>query len=513
MIQTTSPAERFYKFAYEPFDHQYAFHKSKAKHRLLGGAAGPGKTFAVLMDHYWRCNKFPAETAPQVHTLILRRTYPKLFDTVVTRFREKFPPETYKSFNEQKGVVTWHNGSTTKFGAMQYEHDVWGYQGQWYKIAYDELTEFTFGQWQNISAWNRCPVATDSTKDGATNPIGIGARWVEDLFVKKTPCAEMDANQRRLYNPLEHAYFAATYRDNPIYAKDETYIANLDSYQSAISKALKEGIWGVAGGYFDGAWDEAVNTYYDGMVEIKPWWIKWLGADWGFDHNSAVYWFALDECGIVRIYRELVCNKHSPEMLAERIVEMSSKDRRLDGSQEPYKFFSLSHDAFAQKQDANTTGLRMGAVLKKAGIVEPIASTKDKRGREQLLYDMLRDRVKVGERDNDAGEKVPVLLPRLQISMSCSHLIRTIPTAPRDEKNREEIAEFLGDDPLQGAGYGLYQFYGKPSLKPPQIADVEEARKISDPYERHWFMVQRQKERSNQSVIMVPQEAELWRKQ
>jgi hypothetical protein len=109
------------------------------------------------------CNRFPAAIAPEVHTLILRRTQPKLEDTVITRFREKIPRELYKDYNEVKHVVTWHNGSTTKFGSMQHEHDVWGYQGQWYKIAYDELTEFTFPQWQNISAWNRCPVANPRT--------------------------------------------------------------------------------------------------------------------------------------------------------------------------------------------------------------------------------------------------------------------------------------------------------------------------------------------------------------
>src|SRR5205085_9483019 len=170
------------------------------------------------------------------------------------------------------------NGSTTQFGSMQYEHDVWGWQGQWYKIGYDELTEFTFPQWQNISAWNRCPVSVRCTKDGATNPIGIGAAWVEDLFVKNQPCPEMDARQKQLYRKEDYAYFPATYLDNPIYARDQQYIDNLDSYPEAVSKALKHAIWGVAGGYFDGAWDEAVNVYTE-PVKLERWWRRWLGGD------------------------------------------------------------------------------------------------------------------------------------------------------------------------------------------------------------------------------------------
>lgn len=467
---------------YKPYPFQAAFHRSDCKYRLMGGAAGPGKTFGLIMDHLMWCTRFNASDAPQVHTLILRRTYPKLAATVITRFREKIPKELYASFNETKGVVTWHNGATTTFGAMQYEHDVWGYQGQWLKIAYDELTEFTFPQWQNIAAWNRCPVSPMATREGATNPIGIGAAWVEDLFVKHRPCAEMDEGQKSKYNPVSYGYFPGTYLDNPIYANDPSFIASLESYQSAISKALKEGIWGVAGGYFDGAWDEAENVYLEGSVEIKPWWRKWMGGDWGFDHNSAIYWLAMDEMGVVRVYRELVINRQSPEQLGELVVEQSRDSR---GNQEKFDRFAFAHDAFAQKDSVNTVAKRMGMVLSQAGLVFPQPSTKDKIGREQILYDFLRQKVQVGTRANPmTGISEPTMVRKLQISEACPNLIRAIGKAPRDEKNSEEIAEFLGDDPLQGVGYALYAMFGKPRGKPRTDAVREQADKITDPLER-----------------------------
>ena len=478
MIETMDGVARY---LYKAYPHQKAFHESKCKHRLLGGAAGPGKTLALIEDHMMACAMFNLDEGPQVHTLIVRRTHPKLFDTVITRFREKIPKELYRDFNESKGLVTWHNGSSTKFGSMQHEHDVWGYQGQWYKIGYDELTEFTFPQWQNIAAWNRCPVSKHCTKDGATNPIGIGAAWVEDLFVKRQACVEMDAGQKVTYNPSDYGYFPATYLDNPIYATDAQYIANLDSYQGPISKALKMGIWGVAGGYFDGAWDEAENVYPSGSVKLEPWWRRWLGGDWGFDHNSVVHWFAMDDLGLVRIYRELVCNRHTPEMLAQRIIENSYGE---PGKLENYELFSLSHDAFAEKQDVNPIGLRVGAVLQKAGLVAPSPSTKDKPGREQILYDYLKSRVVTGRFFNDAiGKEEPVYEAKLQIDASCTNLIRTIPKAPRDEDNREVIAEFLGDDALQSSGYGLYAMFGRPHQKPVDVRVQERiaAAQIKDP--------------------------------
>jgi hypothetical protein len=476
----TSGIERFF---YEAYPHQKLFHESKARYRLLGGAAGPGKTFALLMDHYGACNRFSLQDAPEVHTLILRRTYPKLQDTVVTRFQEKFPREVYRDFNEQKGRITWHNGATTKLGAMQYEHDVWGYQGQWYRIGYDELTEFTFPQWQNIAAWNRCPVSKHCTKDGATNPVGIGAQWVEDLFVSKRTCAEMDATQRQQYNPDEYAYFPATYLDNPVYANDENWVRGLDAYQAAYRDALKLGKWGVAGGYFHGAWDEAVNVYPAESLELLPHWYKWLSGDWGFDHNFAIYKHCLDDLGIVRTYGELVDNRHDAEQLGEAIAKWAISDGEKP---EEFSRFSLSHDAFAKKQDNNPVAIRLGEVLAKHGIVRPEPSTRDALGREQLMYEMLRKRIKTGAVLGPDGERKPILKAVWQIADICNYLIRCIPKAPRDEKNRERVAEFLGDDPLQGAGYGLYVMFGRPAAKPLEMRVVERVQAMSNvlPVER-----------------------------
>lgn len=505
MIEVADGIARYF---YKAYPHQRAFHESTAKHRLLGGAAGPGKTLALLEDHMMACAMFNAEEAPQVHTLLVRRTHPKLYDTVITRFREKIPRELYKEFNETKGLVTWHNGSSTKFGSMQHEHDVWGYQGQWFKVAYDELTEFTFPQWQNIAAWNRCPVSAKCTRDGATNPIGIGAMWVEDLFVRHRPSAEMDPRQRAQYNPKDFAYFPATYQDNPVYANDASYIANLDSYQEAVSLALKMGIWGVAGGYFEGAWDEAVNVYTAGTVKMEPWHRRWLGADWGFDHNSVVHWFSMDDQGIVRIYRELVVNRHTPEMLAEAIVANSNANDPLHPERlENYELFSFSHDAFAEKQDANPIGLRVGAILQKHGLTAPSPSTKDKIGREQILYDYLKERVTVGQIFNDqTKESEPVRVPKLQISSDCENLIRTIPKAPRDEKNREEIAEFLGDDALQSSGYGLYGMFGKPHRKPldVRVHDRVVAAGVTDPTSQAiWIKKFRAEEKKSEAPVFL----------
>ena len=510
MVKLKSGIERFVEDAqkeinlndiYTPYAMQQAFHASPCKFNLMGGAAGPGKTLALIMEHMITCNEFsyPAQ-AIQVHTLLLRRTYPKLEATVITRFREKIPKELYRDYNESKHVVTWHNGAQTRFGSMHHEHNAWDFQGQWLRIDYDELTEFTFTQWQATSAWNRCPVSPHAKKGGATNPIGIGADWVEHLFILGRPCAEMDEHQKIEYQRgvtvgrdgkathKDYGYFPGTYLDNPIYANDAAYIANLDSYTAGVSKALKLGIWGLTGGFFAGAWDEAENVYDDEDPESptyfqpQSWHPCWMGGDWGFEHQAAIYWMCIDEHGVVRIFREFVTKHEAPKMLAESIVRENAGAKPVS--------FHFSHDAFGSlataTHGANTqnVAMQMTDTLRKAGLPIPVRSTRDKAGREMLLYDMLRQRVVIPGQTvyDESGNEVPVRVAKLQIAKSCVKLIKEIGRAPRDE---EEIASYLGDDPLQGASYGLYGRFGRPAHKPQSLQIAERLATIPDNTAKH----------------------------
>lgn len=467
---------------YLPYPMQKAYHASPAKHRLLGGAAGPGKTLALIVDHLVTCNEFenPAD-AVQVHTLLLRRTYPQLLGSVIQRFREKVPRELYRQYHEQSHTVTWLNSATTMFGAMQYEQDYLNYQGsQWLLVDFDEMTQFTFKQWTGISAWNRCPVSDQTRKGGATNPIGIGAGWVKALFRDKKPCPEMDGNQRAEYKPDQYAYFPCTYRDNPVYAHDPNFLESLKSYTAAERRALMEGEWGAFGTYFD-VWDPAAHIYRADSVVIEPWWPKWVSGDWGFQHWAAFYWHCLDPLGIVRTYRELVVNHMSPAKLAETIAAHCYGP---DGQLEKYEpWLWLSHDAFHQKQDENTIANQMMPALKGAGLV-PVSAGTDKVGRERLMYALLEERVRIGETYNEEkGQPEALLVPKWQVSdaPNCGdqyapRLQDVIARAPHDEKKPEQVAEFDGDDPIAGAGHGIY---GKFSRKVKQPVENQIAAKIT----------------------------------
>ena len=237
----------FLRKYYRPFDRQQQFHDSTAKYRLFGGAAGPGKTKALLWEAI-----FQSYLVPGADTLLLRRTYPELESSLLAYFRRDVPRAMYTSYNESKHLVTWTNGSTTRFGYCRSENDVYQYQGaDFLFIGIDELTHFTLKQWQFLTSRNRCPVPNSfSNMAGATNPGNVGHAWVKALWVDHQPPPGFERTD--LYDALDYEFIRARLDDNPIYANDAEYRRTLESLPEHLRRAFLDGDWNVfAGQYFD----------------------------------------------------------------------------------------------------------------------------------------------------------------------------------------------------------------------------------------------------------------------
>ena len=279
------PAKRF--LTYAPFAKQCDFHKSPAKYRLFGGAAGPGKSMALLMEAVVQANDNMGS-----NTLLLRRTFPELEQSLLLYFRKEIPRELYASFNDSKHVVTWLNGSTTRFGYCAAENDVYQYQGaEFLFIGIDELTLFTLRQWQFLTSRNRCPIAgTFPNMAGATNPGNIGHAWVKSLWIDSSPPREWKIRNATI--PRDYDFISARVHDNPIYATDQNYLKTLAALPSHLRRAFLDGDWEVfAGQYFDN-FDVTRHTARAETIDWKPWWPRWISIDWGFEHPSATYWHA-----------------------------------------------------------------------------------------------------------------------------------------------------------------------------------------------------------------------------
>ena len=285
---------------YNPFPKQGDFHRSRAKYRLFGGAAGPGKSKALLMEAVVQANEFAG-----ANTLLLRRTFPELEQSLLHYFRRDVPRELYKNFQESKHLVTWRNDSTTRFGYCQNESDVYQYQGaEFLFIGIDELTLFTLRQWQFLTSRNRCPVpGAFPCMAGATNPGNIGHAWVKSLWIDKQAPAGMENPAE--YDPADYEFIPARVSDNPIYAGDENYLKTLRALPSHLRRAFLDGDWDVfAGQYFD-RFDYSRHVLRAEEIDWKPWWPRWISIDWGFEHPAAAYWHtAVPGAALVRVNDE-----------------------------------------------------------------------------------------------------------------------------------------------------------------------------------------------------------------
>ena len=322
------------------------------------------------------------------------------------------PRDLYRNYNEAKHLVTWTNGSTTRFGYCRNENDVYQYQGaEFLFIGIDELTHFTLKQWQFLTSRNRCPVPYYTSGNnigkrvfpcmaGATNPGNIGHAWVKALWVDKAPPPGFERPEQ--YDPGDYDFIRARIADNPIYANDLNYRKTLEALPEQLRKAFLEGNWDFfAGQYFD-LFEIGRHTTRLEEIGMQAWWPRWISIDWGFQHPSAVYWHAAqpliaisnqrsatrsqapgsdavgDAAARIVTYREFVQNALSPRMLGQAIAERC-KDEKI---QEIY----LSPDAFAHRTSEASIAEQLGEVLAANGLPRPSLADDDRIGGWQLMY-------------------------------------------------------------------------------------------------------------------------------
>jgi hypothetical protein len=448
----------FLSESYEPFDRQKQFHLSPARYRLFGGAAGPGKTKALLWEAI-----FQAILVDGADTLLLRRTYPELESSLLAYFRRDVPQALYKSYNESKHLVTWTNGSTTRFGYCRNESDVYQYQGaEFLFIGIDELTHFTLKQWQFLTSRNRCSVPGSSCRmAGATNPGNVGHAWVKALWVDKQAPSGFERSD--LYQAQDYEFIRARIDDNPIYANDAEYRRTLEALPEHLRRAFLDGDWNVFAGQYFEIFDIGRHTARPEELRLEPWWPRWISVDWGFQHPSAVYWHcavpgtvaqafrpeafssavetdtrarkdltpegvSYSNASRIVTYREFVQNGLSPRMLAQAIAERSGREHITE--------IFLSPDAFAHRTSESSIAEQLGDVLIANGLPRPTPADDDRIGGWQLMYQMLESNAWL-------------------ITETCPKLIECIPQLVRDDRRQEDIRKVEGDDPADAARYGL----------------------------------------------------------
>ena len=216
----------------KPTVKQAQFLLCDATEALFGGAAGPGKSSALLMA------ALQYVEVPHYSALILRRTYRDLAlpGALMDRAKE-WLMDTDAKWNEIQHCWTFPSGAKVQFGYLESETDKYRYQGaEFIAILPDELTQFTETQYTYLNSRLRRPEGFPIPLRlwGASNPGGLGHAWVKQRFIVE------GEKYGRVFIP-------AKLDDNP-HIDQATYIKRLQALDATTRKQLLEGSWDAAVG-------------------------------------------------------------------------------------------------------------------------------------------------------------------------------------------------------------------------------------------------------------------------
>lgn len=171
----------------EPTPKQAEFLALDVREALYGGAAGGGKSSALLMAALQHVH------VPGYSALILRRTFRDLNqpDAIMARSHE-WLRGTPAKWNDRDKRWTFPSSATLTFGYCENHADVYQYQGAALQsLGIDELTQWEQRTYRYLLSRLRRPKNPDNplskvplrARAGA-NPGGIGHKWVGERFLE-----------------------------------------------------------------------------------------------------------------------------------------------------------------------------------------------------------------------------------------------------------------------------------------------------------------------------------------
>ena len=399
---------------------QTEFLAADEKDVLYGGAAGGGKSYAMIVDPLRYAHR-PAHRA-----LILRRSMPELRE-MIDKSRELYPQAfPGAKFREVEKLWNFPSGAKVEFGFLERDADVYRYQGQAYSwIGFDEITHLpTEFSWNYLASRLRTTDPEIKTYLRCTaNPGGVGSHWVKNRYIQPN-----DSNKSFLGNDgLTRKFIPAKLADNPYLARDGIYEQMLKSLPPIQRRQLLEGNWDVAEG--------AAFVEFDPLNHVIPpfalpvHWERVKGIDYGYASESCCLWGILDiNDNTLIIYRELYRKGLTGQELGAIITDMEIED--------PFSVNGvLDTAAWA---NTGTTGPTVGEELLKAGHKLRRADKNRVQGKIQI-----HEYLKVRENGR----------PKLQIFNTCPNLIRELQSIPLSKTNPEDVDTHASDHAYDALRY------------------------------------------------------------
>jgi hypothetical protein len=387
---------------------------------LYGGAAGGGKSYAMLVDPLRYAHR------PAHRGLIIRRSMPELRE-LIDKSRELYPKAFPGcKYKEVEKLWNFPSGAKIEFGFLERDADVYRYQGQAYSwIGFDEITHLP-----TEFAWNYLASRLRTTDSSITpymrctaNPGGAGATWVKKRYIDPQPANTSFEGA----DGLTRKFIPARLQDNPFLATDGRYEKMLQALPPTQRQQLLEGNWDVAEG--------AAFTEFNPLdhvitpFELPMHWERIKGIDYGYASESACVWGAVDPSdGTLIIYRELYRKGLLGTELAEMLTNMELED--------PFSVAGVLDTACWSR--TGTTGPTVGETLQRAGHKLRRADKNRIQGKIQI-----HEYLKITQ----SGR------PRIQIFNTCPNLIRELQSIPLDKSNPEDVNTHAPDHAYDALRY------------------------------------------------------------
>ena len=386
---------------------------------LYGGAAGGGKSYAMLVDPLRYAHK-------KAHrALILRRSMPELRE-LIDKSRELYPlafPGC--KFREVEKLWNFPSGAKIEFGFLERDADVYRYQGQAYSwIGFDEITHLPteFG-WNYLASRLRTTDPSIQTYLRCTaNPGGVGAHWVKKRYIEPSKFNTSFIGK----DGLTRKFIPARLDDNPYLAKDGRYEEMLKALPPIQRKQLLEGNWDVAEGAAFVEFDP--NLHVIEPFHLPVVWERVKGIDYGYAAESCCLWGVVDRTdGTLIIYRELYRKGLTGLDLGRIITEL----------EDPFSVPGVLDTAAWAR--TGTTGPTVGESLQQLGHKLRRADKNRIQGKIQI-HEYLRVQ--------NSGSR-----PKLQIFNTCPNLIRELQSIPLSKTNPEDVDTNASDHAYDALRY------------------------------------------------------------
>lgn len=413
---------------------QTAFLASTAREVLYGGAAGGGKTDAIVALPFSRVKH------PKHRSIILRRTRKQLQE-VIDRTRELYP-EVYPGaeWRESESRWMWPSGAITQMGYAEHEPDIFAYKSFEYDmILFDELTSFTEKQYKFMFTRNRSKSEDlPPVMRGGTNPDDIGAVWVEARFVSgRVPFRvydrEVELPNKALITTTQQ-FIPAKVWDNPKLPHRDQYIAGIMEMDEEDAAAYLLGVWSRTAG----------SMFKKPLINVpaalkQPEYYVVRAMDYGWSDQTAIYWLVVYPDELIDVVGEVYVNQTTVDGLAAAIKKEEAELEEKFG----VRLVKSPRWSVAGADTFNTQGTSaqsIASMFQERHIVFTEANTDRVAGWAQINRVLSRGSLRVWD------GRAP-------------NLVRTLPHLKRDPLKPSDIKKRQEDHPADSLRYGLMSVY------------------------------------------------------